>query len=419
MTSSVQPFSPQLPTASTPLVSIIIPNYNHAQYVSDAINSVLNQHYRQFEIIVVDDGSTDNSREVINRFSHQIQFITQKNQGLSAARNTGIKAAAGIYIGLLDADDMVEPDFLSVLINLLTQNPQADGIYCGYRFVDHLNNPLPKGEARSVPPEQLYQALLDGNFLVPESILVHRQCYETVGLFDEALRAVEDWDMWLKISRQYKIIGTNKQLTRHRVLPGSMSTDPVRMLNNRLMVLNKHFGPEPAGNEDASEQKRRAYGYGYLTSCVEYLQYHDKNEAYTQFKKMAGIYPTLLRQIDVFYELGCGDQAKGYRGDLAGLDIAYNAQILLEFLHRLFEDTETTPSLQSYRCAAYANAYLVLGLLNYGAQKFPQARKYLFHAIKTEPKRVFSRQLIAPLLKSLLGTRLINWVRQEKASDRS
>ena len=104
-----------------PLVSVIIPNYNHAQYVGDAIRSVLAQTYRNYEIIVVDDGSTDNSRETVSQFDDQVQYIYQKNAGLSAARNTGIKASKGSLIGVLDADDMYEPDYLSTLVSALQE----------------------------------------------------------------------------------------------------------------------------------------------------------------------------------------------------------------------------------------------------------------------------------------------------------
>ncbi len=107
-----------------PLVSIIIPNFNHGPFIADAIRCVLNQDYRSFEIIVVDDGSTDNSREVVAEFGEQVHYIWQENQGLSAARNTGIQAAKGAYIALLDADDMYEPNFLSTLMKALQEDPR-------------------------------------------------------------------------------------------------------------------------------------------------------------------------------------------------------------------------------------------------------------------------------------------------------
>lgn len=188
-----------------PLVSVIIPNFNHAQYLGDAIRSVLDQSYANVEVIVVDDGSTDQSRAVAAQFGDRILYLYQTNRGLSAARNTGIQAARGEYIGLLDADDLYEPHFVSSMLVALQSDPAADGVFCGYQFVDQQNKALPQVEARPVPTEQLYETLLDGNFFVPESILVHRHCYTSAGSFDETLRACEDWDMWLRISRQHKI----------------------------------------------------------------------------------------------------------------------------------------------------------------------------------------------------------------------
>ena len=229
----------------TSLVSVIIPNYNHAAYVGDAIRSVLRQDYENFEIIVVDDGSTDNSREVIAQFGSRVRAIWQSNRGLSAARNAGLKAAGGAYVGLLDADDMYELNFLSTLVPILESRRDAEAVYCGYRFVDHLNRPLPQQEARLIPSDQLYQALVEGNFLVPESMLVRRRCYENVGDFDERLSALEDFDMWLRISSRHAGIGTTELLTRHRILPSSMSTDTDRQYRNRLAVMRKHFGVAP------------------------------------------------------------------------------------------------------------------------------------------------------------------------------
>jgi glycosyltransferase involved in cell wall biosynthesis len=117
------------------IVSVIIPTYNHAQYVGDAIQSVLDQEYRNFEIIVVDDGSTDDSQAVVAEFGAQVRYIWQENRGLSAARNTGIEAANGAYISLLDADDMLEPRFLGTLVSILEAEPDFAGVYCGYQFV--------------------------------------------------------------------------------------------------------------------------------------------------------------------------------------------------------------------------------------------------------------------------------------------
>ena len=399
----------QKPVEQDPLVSIIIPNYNHAQYVGDAIWSVLTQEYRNFEIIVVDDGSTDNSREVITQFGDKVQYIHQKNAGLSAARNTGIKASKGVLIGVLDADDMYESIFLSTLVVTLQENPDADGVYCGYQFVDHKNNLLPQIEARPVDHDKLYDALLDGNFFVPESIFLRRYVYDNVGLFDETLRACEDWDVWLRVTKKYKIVHSPNILTRHRILPGSMSTDPQRMLTYRLAVLKKHVGDEPVGN--GSSVAHRAYGRAYLGSCVEYLQYGNTDRAYECFQKLANIYPVLLTELDTFYQLGCGDQPKGSMGDLASLNVKRNSVPLLLMMTSLFSDSRTGKDVRLLERAASAKAYFALGMLAYGTREFRESRWFFARAVFTDFKYLFNRELTSRWVKSLMSPKLVDFLK--------
>ncbi len=407
-----------VPVQPTPLVSVVIPNFNHALYLSAAIASVLAQSYPNVEIIVVDDGSTDESRAVAARYGNRIRYIWQENRGLSAARNTGIRAANGEYIGLLDADDLYEPHYLSTMITTLQANPEADGLYCGYQFVDQYNQPLPQIEARQIPTEQIYATLLDGNFFVPESVLVHQRCYASAGAFDETLRACEDWDMWLRITRQHVIIGTDAVLTRHRVLAGSMSSDPMRMIDNRLAVLKKHIIVEPDAAPDMIKRANKAYSTAYLISAVEYLQAGDEARAYVCLKQGTQFYPALLLQLATFFELICGKQPKGERGNFATLDIAGNTQVLTRLLDQLFlELDDTTPAaleLRRSKRQIYALADFALGLLSYGARQFAPARQYLWRALRNDPKLRSNQQLISILTRTCLDPRLVEWVRKQR-----
>lgn len=401
-----------MPSPTEPLASVVIPNYNHAQYVGDAIRSVLAQTYHNYEIIVVDDGSTDNSHNEVAQFGDKVKYIYQSNAGLSAARNTGIRASKGSLIGVLDADDMYEPEYLSVLVAALQKDTEAAGIYCGYQFVDHANNLLPQVEARPVEPERLYSALLGGNFFVPESIFLRRRVYDDVGLFDETLRACEDWDVWLRAANKYKIIHSTKILTRHRILPGSMSTDPLRMLNNRLAVLKKHVGEEPAASGDTISH--RAYGRAYLGSCIEYLQYGDHDRAYQCFQKMANLCPTLLTEIDTFYQLGCGDQPKGSMGDLESLNVRRNSQALLAMMASLFADASLVKPVNHLQRAAYATAYCALGILAYNTREFTEARQFLSRAIWNDIKLTLHKQVMSLWVKSLFDPKAITLLKNIK-----
>jgi tetratricopeptide (TPR) repeat protein len=396
------------------LVSVIIPNYNHERYVSDAIQSVLQQTYRNVEIIVVDDGSTDGSRAVIAGFGDQVRYIWQENRGLSAARNTGIAVAAGAYIGLLDADDRVEPDYLQHLVAILAANPDTAAVYCGYRFVDQVNRPLPQIEVRPLPVDAVYNALLYGNFLVPEAMLVRRSCYTRVGPFDETLRACEDWDMWLRIAQNHPVLATDKILTRHRVLPESMSSDPVRMRTNRFAVLHKHFGPEQSNQQAWGAVQRHAYSHAYWCTAVEYLQHQAVDHAYQAVRRMVEINPDIVGELDIFYDLARGEQPKGNRGDLTTYDGQRNADLLIGMLDRLFAEPTLRHHLSSHKRLAYANAYWALGLLTYAARDLPKARRFLWLALVQQPRYVRNWKLISTLCKALVGAFGIDWLRAQK-----
>jgi hypothetical protein len=397
-----------------PKASIIIPNYNHARYLGDAIRSVLDQEYREFEIIVVDDGSTDNSREVVEGFGDRVRYIWQENQGLSAARNTGIRAAKGEVVSFLDADDMYTPDFLSTLESVLEAVSDIEAAYCGFQFMDIEGQLLPQSELKAVPARQFYHVLLRGNFLAAHCMLVRKRTFEKVGLFDEGLRACEDWDMWLRISRQFKVVGVAKALVKYRVQPGSMSSDPIRMLNNRLTVLKRHLGPEPADSSQGMSTQRQAYGRAYLKAAVEYLQHRDVERVAAYLRKMAMICPGLLAELETYYELGCGDQPKGYRGDLTRLNVDKNAKYLLSMLDTIFADDAIPPGLKVMQATAYANAHYALGLLSYGCGNHTLARHHLLAALWNAPSCLVDWQLTSTLLKSFLGSRLISVIRQRR-----
>jgi glycosyltransferase involved in cell wall biosynthesis len=389
---------------SSDLVSIVIPNYNHAQYVSGAVRSALNQTHPRVEVIVVDDGSTDDSAQVIAQFGQAIHAIAQPNQGLSAARNTGIRAATGEFVAALDADDLYEPEFASELVGLLGREPDAVAAYCGYRFVDVANAPLPQAEARRVEPDQLFDQLAAGNFLVPEAMLVRRRCYAQVGPFDQALTALEDLDMWLRIAKAGKVVGTQRLLTRHRILPGSMSTDPSRQHRNRHTVITKHFGAEQQDPAHMFPRQRAAFAAAYLTATIEHLQTRREDKALELFRRMVALAPGLLTELPTLYELACGDQPKGYRGDFATVDITRNAVVLFRLLDAVFEGP--VAELEPVRRQTYATANLAIGLLHYGRRELGHARRALLKSLRADPRFLSNRRLLDCLGRSCLASAL-------------
>ena len=201
-----------------PKVSVIIPTYNGACYICEAIDSVLAQTYQDFEIIVIDDGSSDNTKDVLKKNGSKIKYIFQENKGVSAARNVGIKEAAGEYIALLDADDIWLPDKIALQVDFLEKNSAYGLIYSDAYIFDE-KKILEKTllQISGFWQGDVLEKLILKNFIPNLTVLVRRVCFDKIGLFDETLKYGEDHDRWLRIASISKIGCINKPLAKYRI----------------------------------------------------------------------------------------------------------------------------------------------------------------------------------------------------------
>ena len=226
-----------------PTVSVIIPTYNRANLVDKAIKSVLSQTYQDFEIIVIDDGSTDNTEEIIRGFKDKrVKYIKKykKNRGISATRNIGIKVARGKYIASLDSDDEWLPDKLDKQIKILQDGPPELGVvYSNSCYIDESGknmNKLPKPKKLE---GYIYEDLLGGNYVgTPSTVLIRKECFQQVGLFDDLLNAQADWDMWIRIAKYYRFALIKTPLVRYRLHSNQLSKNlGVKIISaNRILV---------------------------------------------------------------------------------------------------------------------------------------------------------------------------------------
>jgi glycosyltransferase involved in cell wall biosynthesis len=223
-----------------PFVSVVIPSFNMAAYLPDAVNSVLNQTYRNYELIVVDDGSTDNTAEVVDSFSNKVNYQYQENSGVSVARNQGIQLAKGDYIAFLDADDLWSPVKLERQIEALNRFPNLGLVGCGYTVRDlSCTHMLSEIIRRNYPSrEQLYEALSISQIIpgCASGVLIKKQCFDHVGLFDPTLKIGEDWDMWLRIVSKYDAFFVEKILVTIRQ---SYSKTSIRTPSHEEMFVSK------------------------------------------------------------------------------------------------------------------------------------------------------------------------------------
>jgi glycosyltransferase involved in cell wall biosynthesis len=214
---------------------VIIPCYNHGHFLGDAIASAQRQHGVACEIIVVDDGSTDDTGRVAAAFPG-VRYVRQRNAGLSAARNTGLVAATGPYLVFLDADDRLLPGALAAGVGALTRAPDAAFAYGGHVNVDRWGAPLPPSPTVPLGVDP-YATLLRGNCIVnPAAVIYRRWVFDRVDAFDTGLTAAEDYDVYLRIAREFRIVEHSSVVVEYRRHSAAMSADPARMLRNTLRV---------------------------------------------------------------------------------------------------------------------------------------------------------------------------------------
>ena len=202
-------------TITDPLVSVIIPTYNRGWIVRDAIDSVLGQTYADFELIVVDDGSSDRTPPILDAYGDRLRVIRQANQGVSAARNRGIGESSGPLIALLDSDDIWLPKKLAVQVDFFKRNPAA--LICQTEEIWIRNglrvNP---GKRHRKPSGMIFERSLELCLVSPSAVMVQRELFEKVGQFDESLQACEDYDLWLRVGCRFPVHLIDKPLTIKR-----------------------------------------------------------------------------------------------------------------------------------------------------------------------------------------------------------
>jgi glycosyltransferase involved in cell wall biosynthesis len=246
-------------------VDVIIPAFNAAKYLAVAMESVVSQTFEDWQILLVDDGSTDNTAEVVapflDRFGSRIRYIKQNNRGLPAARNTAIRASTSEFLALLDADDVWMPCRLAESLKALAERPQAGLAYGLITIIDPEGRILttfegnPRHTEGHIAPH-IYMRKVE---LPCPTITFRRKCVDEVGLFDETMRSTEDRDLWLRIALRYEVAFVPKVLASYRASPGSMSTNSQRMLEAQLQFIRKHYGSEGCGLRPRQISWARAY----------------------------------------------------------------------------------------------------------------------------------------------------------------
>ena len=255
------------PKGNVPQVSVILPTYNRAWIVEEAVASVLEQTFPNFELIVVDDGSTDDTRARLERHGDRIRYLYQRNQGVSAARNTGLQHAAGELIALLDSDDLWAPDKLARQVAFFGTHPQARICQTEEIWMRRGRRVNPKQRHRK-PSGWIFEPSLALCLVSPSAVMMRRELINEMGGLDVSLPACEDYDLWLRISLRCPIHLLDEPLVVKRgghadQLSAAPGLDRYRIQSLAKVLTRETLSPSQAKATAAMlRQKCRIYATG-------------------------------------------------------------------------------------------------------------------------------------------------------------
>lgn len=254
-------------------VSVVIPTYNLARFLPEAVESVRAQAWPDFEIIVVDDGSTDDTPALLERLARDtdVRCFRQENAGAASARNRGIQEARKEWIAFLDADDFWNGGKLAAQFEALERKPSAAFSYTDERL--RFEDGTESDRASRATAAPLLPQMLVGNIFATPTALVRRDCFETVGLFDTRLRTGEDWDMWMRLAAHFESVRVARPLTTVRV--ASRMKFPVEVMERcTLLVLERLFACPHVAREwpEFIEKRGAVYAWHYAVLARTYLR---------------------------------------------------------------------------------------------------------------------------------------------------
>ncbi|CDI01142.1 putative Glycosyl transferase family 2 [Candidatus Competibacter denitrificans Run_A_D11] len=246
------------------LVSVIIPAYNAAQYIRDTIDSVLNQSYSNFEIIVVNDGSTDETAQILNEYGDKLRVVHQNNKGSAAACNYGAALAQGEWIAFLDADDIWLPDKL--MLQLKHCKDSSISHTDSFCFGESISGEVQRGSITHLVEGQVLKQLLVTNFISKSTVMIQRAIFNQYKGFDETYLSVEDWPFWLRVCANHSLGYLPEPVVRYRVHRQSATMKTRRTLPDHLRIISEAFNNGGVG-QSFPELRRQALVSSYQINC--------------------------------------------------------------------------------------------------------------------------------------------------------
>lgn len=267
-----------------PLVSVITPTYNREDFLPEAIESVLSQDYENFEFLIIDDGSTDNSKEVIDGYmdSGKIRYFYQENSGQSVARNKGISEAKGKYVCFLDSDNRWLPGKLSRSVAELETSPEYDVLYADGTLINEAGEEISR-ENMTRYTGNIVMELLKDNCVSMNTTMVRTHILREVGGFSSHVKVADDYDLWLRLSAKSKFLYISEYMADYRVMANQISSDKKRRFESNEEIITRFLKEQP--NLLSVDDQKDALNYFYTRAARHFSGARDFELANQYFRK--------------------------------------------------------------------------------------------------------------------------------------
>jgi GT2 family glycosyltransferase len=373
-----------------PRVSVIIPTYNSAEYISQTLDSVLAQTFQDFEILVVDDGSTDPTQQVISAKFPTVRYLYQENRGVSAARNLGIRCSKGEYIAFLDSDDTISREKLKIQVQYFDSHPDVGLVYSGWETMDINGSKTARAARPGKEGNLLKEILLREVFFTIGSTLVRRSVLDQTGFFDEALLASEDVDLYIRMAYAGVRFGyVDELLFQYRIHPSSLTASyEAAYIESWVPHLQKFFST-PGMPEDIKNLEGRAYAVLHFETAGKYLRTGKTAQAQEQICKALTRDPSVTDEW--FLEWAAGTAL-----DLRTPDPD-------KFINQLFELLPPpAEKLRRLRRKAFGRFHISSVFSAYFCSDWKITRQHLLPAIIFEPAILLNRGFVSILAHAMI-----------------
>ena len=284
-------------SAGTPAVSVVVPSFNGLPYLREAVASILGQTLAAIELVLVDDGSTDDTASYVATIADpRLRYLQQENRGLAASRNVGIRAARGPYVAFLDHDDRFALDKLARQASVLDERPDVGVVYTGWRHIDATGRAMRRTGWDRIDGDIL-PILILGNVMHPSTMMVRRDPVVAAGAFDESRTGLEDWDLWVRLAAGgIRWACVDAPLVDYRLHPAQMSKHGARRrLDNRLAILDRTYAA-PYLTPEVRSLEALAYQNAFLMGTADYHRAGQLDESRAAFRAAVERRPAILTE---------------------------------------------------------------------------------------------------------------------------